>query len=1457
MKKALCFFLLTHILWPNWSWGQEAALPVRVYKGEDGLSQNTVFCMVQDHRGFMWFGTEDGLNRFDGQSFHTYLPNSDSSGSIADRAIIAAFCDADGQLFFATRNGQIARYHAYTDRFEHIPLHPETERELDHIHAMTSDQAGEVLMGGHLGQIYRLRSKGDSTWVESLQQIGEWPKTEILSLFKDGKTLWIGTTQGLLHATLDGAAIRLREMAMPLNAPTKVQAIQEDPAGNIWFGGTGPRASLIRWNPLQQRFRTDLALRGQDIGALLPMSDGSIWVGLKSNAGLLRLVPEDNMYQVQMFPNRLSAASVLCMIQDREQGMWIGTYGQGINVISPQAAFVGEFFPQRAVSVRSIHQFPDGEVWMGTYLGLRRWRKTNEISAPLANTEWASVVFTAFLPDTIAGKKVVWMATEDKGLLRYNGEKLQKIALPYGEANQLRCLAKSQRGKLLIGSSQGLIVYNPQTDESQLFSPEMEHPSPDRNRIECIQALTGGRWLMGSFGNGLFVWDEAQQTFERLQLRGESNGLPDRIKCIHHDSLRQEYWIGTAGSGILVLKHDSSGSFQEGGSWRQKDGLSNDVVYGILSDAQGRKWCSTNQGISYILPERNQVGHLGLMDGLQDTEFNANAWYAGRDGKLFFGGIRGLNIIDTRQIPTRKVPDRLILRSVRSYKQAMPMDSSLWTQSYFAMDAVDQPIHFSFSPIQYHVAIPTQYQYRLIGMDERWIDLGTRRTISFTNLDPGTYRLQISAKSMTPSAEGLAVWLVIQAPIWGQRWFQALLIILALMAVFAVIAVRTRTLYRQRTYLQQQIDLRTRELQEQKNALQEANSKIRLINESLENAIVERTSELMASQDQMSVFVDNLPGVSYRAKDNERLTWILLSQGTKSILGREAENMMAQQQGLIDHVQPTHHAALHLAIDAARSRKEPIGIELPVVLDGQIRWVLNRFTFTQTDQEDHIDGLLLDITQAKAAQEAVRKSEQRFQLAIEGAREGLWDWDLPRDRYFINNILPDILGYSHNEFYEIFHDPQRQRSLFHPDAREEMRQRIINCLKGRQEVETMEYQMLHKDKGWRWMQGRISVVERDPNGRALRMIGTMLDIEQQKATLRSLEENRHMLSTIFNNTRDFILLMDVEGPNQYRLSSCNPAMMTAFQQLNGAIRQEDLVGRDVRDLLHKNSAAYELDWQGILTHCQSVCASGEPETFILQIQLESGQGFSIDVHTIPILDANGDCHQILQVSRDIRSLKATENEIISAVIDNTDRERRRIAREIHDSLGQKLTTISLTLKSIRKEMEVLPPEAEQVYHSGLELLRQSIKESRMLAHTLMPKAIDDFGYVPAVESLIEQVALVGTTRFSFFNNLSGKRLSPKTERHLYRITQEAINNILKHAGAAKATVQLMAYEDSIVLTIEDDGKGFDSKNDSSVVSFGLNSIRTRAQALDGSLHVDSRPGKGTSILIQIPNQPLA
>ena len=185
---------------------------------------------------------------------------------------------------------------------------------------------------------------------------------------------------------------------------------------------------------------------------------------------------------------------------------------------------------------------------------------------------------------------------------------------------------------------------------------------------------------------------------------------------------------------------------------------------------------------------------------------------------------------------------------------------------------------------------------------------------------------------------------------------------------------------------------------------------------------------------------------------------------------------------------------------------------------------------------------------------------------------------------------------------------------------------------------------------------------------------------------------------------------------------------------------------------------------------------------------------------------------------------------------------------------QKLTTISLTLKSIRKEMESLPPEAESVYHSGLDLLRQSIRESRMMAHNLMPKAIDDFGYVPAVENLIEQVSMVAGTRFSFLNNLRGNRLLPKTERHLYRITQEAINNILKHANASKATIQLMAYEDSVALTIEDNGKGFDSKNDSAVVSFGLNSMKTRAQALDGTLHIDSQPGKGTSILIQIPNQ---
>ena len=220
--------------------------------------------------------------------------------------------------------------------------------------------------------------------------------------------------------------------------------------------------------------------------------------------------------------------------------------------------------------------------------------------------------------------------------------------------------------------------------------------------------------------------------------------------------------------------------------------------------------------------------------------------------------------------------------------------------------------------------------------------------------------------------------------------------------------------------------------------------------------------------------------------------------------------------------------------------------------------------------------------------------------------------------------------------------------------------------------------------------------------------------------------------------------------------------------------------------------------------------------------------------------------------RDITDRKQAAEKLVAAILETEDIERKRISNELHDSLGQNLTVAVMNFDAIKKEINQLNDLSRKKFETGMTFLQQAFNESLNIAHNLMPPAIDDFGYVLSVESILEGMKGASKTIFQFYNNLEEERLNSTIELALFRITQEAINNILKYAKAENATIQLMKYPDMIILTIEDDGIGFNLKKMKLNNMFGINSMRNRAVSVSGIFQLDSHPGKGTHITVEIP-----
>ncbi|UII32015.1 PAS domain-containing protein [Fulvivirga ulvae] len=482
----------------------------------------------------------------------------------------------------------------------------------------------------------------------------------------------------------------------------------------------------------------------------------------------------------------------------------------------------------------------------------------------------------------------------------------------------------------------------------------------------------------------------------------------------------------------------------------------------------------------------------------------------------------------------------------------------------------------------------------------------------------------------------------------------------------------------------------------------------------------------------------------------------------------------------------------------------------------------------------HILYVSRNVTEERKMVEALSESEKRLQMAIEGAREGMWDWDIRTGSLHFNDYQFKMLGYEVDKF-----QPKAKEfyEMLHPDDRKRTRERLASHLKGETDYYENEYRIKTRSGEWKWLLVHGRVVDRDANGRAIRAIGTHVDIHESKVTEQALVESQQTLANLMANIPGMVYRSKVdEGFTPLFVSEGSKALfgIPPEQFLNGNIRLSDMIP-DEYNAENVKAVAQALEENKQFQIVYPVNIKGEKKWM-----WEQGRAIS------PARDI------IEGFVMDITDRRLAQEKIISTIIETEDNERARIAKELHDTLGQKLTTVSLNFNSLKKDISFNNGGLKKL-NTGLNYLKEAIRDSREIAHNLMPQSIEDFGYVLSVQSLLADIDAVSETKFDFYDNLKGDRLPKNTELHLYRITQEAVNNILKYAKATTVSIQLMKYEGEVILTIEDDGVGFDTNEKMGTGnSFGLKSMLNRVNSLSGSLQIESGKGNGTVIIVEVP-----
>lgn len=824
---------------------------------EEGLSQSSVRVILQDSRGFMWFGTEDGLNRYDGYTFKTFKPDPDVSDSLSDRWITAIVEDRDGYLWVGTRLGGLNRFDPRTEEFKHY-LHDDAAPGSlvdNHINIMYLDREHNLWIGTPKG-LDRYDPETDAFQHYNPSQQPSTAGKGITAIYQDQRgRLWVGTTAGGLNRFYPRNDTFVPYQNNPNNpnslSHSNVTAIAEDRDGVLWVG---TRNGLNRFEPdtirFDRFFHSDTepgSIADNMINTLFVDSTGNLWVGTVNGLDRLGTRGEGFVHYRNdpTFSKSLSYDYLLSIYEDRGGGLWFGTYGGGVNKYDRQRDHFSYYRhdPKNPKTLSGNFIFPifvdaSGYAWIGTSgAGLNRFN-------------WPTRQFVRFQhdpgnPNSLASNKVAALTQDQDGILWIGtGDGLDRLdpgssvfqhykrdlANPTSlSANVIYSVYVDSDNTLWIGTLNGLDRFNRRTETFVHYRSETNNPnSLSGGFVNSILEDDKGNLWVGTFDSGLNKLDRKTGKFTQYHFdsKNKLSLSNDSIQSIYQDS-KGRLWIGTAGGG-LNLYHPETDTFSY---YLEKDGLPNGVVYGILEDDNGFLWLSTNFGISRFDPQTETFRNFDADDGLQSNEFNSTAYAKGKKGEFYFGGINGLTIFQPSRINDSPYLPPVTLTSLTLDDAPISTDSSVETTQSVTLEWPQNSFEFEFAALSFNQPNKNQYAYMLDGFDSNWHLIGTKRDGRYTNLPGGEYTLLLKASNSDGvwNDEPARIRIQIIPPFWQTTWFRAFIALTVVGVIFGGIRLRTRAIQDRNRQLERLVRERTRALEtrnQEIQALYEADERI-------------------------------------------------------------------------------------------------------------------------------------------------------------------------------------------------------------------------------------------------------------------------------------------------------------------------------------------------------------------------------------------------------------------------------------------------------------------------------------------------------------------------------------------------------------------------------------------------------------------------------------------------------
>jgi len=824
---------------------------------EHGLSQESVFNILQDRQGFMWFGTQAGLNRFDGYKMTVFRNDPRDPGTIADNYVTASFEDDRGRLWFGTRGG-LTRFEPTSEKFVHY--------------------AGDVSKAGAPGN-------------RSVQAI----------LGASGGGLWLATGDGLTH--FDPATGRFRSWRHDPRDPAslrdnRVNALAVDGRGALWVGTA---AGLDRLEPGSKRFEhmpiePSMDARRNTVLSLSMGPDQTLWIGTASGLEAWRLGEGAPQRQHMGVAEDMNDARILTLYHDRRGNLWVGTDLDGLKWRDPAT---GRFVSYRNEPL-DLHSLSDNQVgsimvdrtgtlWAGTLLG------------GVNRTDLASGGFTRFRhapqADGIGRNKVrtiadagdgqLWLGTIGGGLLHFDpasgqAERLRDdsagagmllddavtalahargqlwvgtaagllwrapgdgsfVHVPLGSestSNYIRSIREDRSGTLWIVTRGGLFGLAPGASKPRAWRHDANDPDSlgENNGYALIEDRHGIIWV--GTDNGLERFDRATGKFTHFRRDPSDPGSlrHSRVYTLFESS-RGELWVGTAG-GLHRLETGADGkvTFRFFPVTKSNEAV---PVGAVLEDESGALWVSTTVGITRLDPATGRFKCYTAEDGMIDGSYFVGSALRAKDGRLYFGGVTGMTSFMPSEVRDNPYPPAVMITDFLVFNRSRALGVAVNQARSVTLSHRDSAFALEFAALHYADPSRNRYAYQLEGFDSDWVEAdATKRYASYTNLDPGHYvfRVRASNKDGVWNETPATLEITITPPLWKTWWFRTLAVALVLAAAYGGYRLRIKALVQQKSTLEREVGARTAELVLQKESAERRKQQVEHQKEVVEQA---------------------------------------------------------------------------------------------------------------------------------------------------------------------------------------------------------------------------------------------------------------------------------------------------------------------------------------------------------------------------------------------------------------------------------------------------------------------------------------------------------------------------------------------------------------------------------------------------------------------------------------------